>query len=114
CIQIGGRLSRHFYNAEAETFEVEAGKWVPQLSRIAMLHGYTGAEHICGIPGTAGGLVCMNGGSQRKGISSSVVSVQSVTETGEVKLRTRAECRFGYRDSIFQSANEIILSVKLK
>ena len=51
------------------------GVWVPQLARQSMQAGLSGLEHCIGIPGTLGGLVMMNGGSQRKGIGENVVSV---------------------------------------
>lgn len=90
------------------------GVWVPGLARSAMLAGLTGIEHTCGIPGTLGGLVCMNGGSQRKGIGSHIHLVKTVDEQGHIKQYTQAECDFAYRQSIFQSNNEIITEIVLK
>lgn len=89
------------------------GTWVPGLARRAMLAGLTGLEHICGIPGTLGGLVCMNGGSQRKGIGERVTFVQSIDALGQVVERTQEQCGFAYRTSIFQSNDEVISQVRL-
>src|SRR5690606_36329974 len=47
---------------------VSSGVWVPRVAMTAMRLGLTGAEHISGIPGTMGGLICMNGGSLRQSI----------------------------------------------
>src|SRR5690606_10000391 len=66
------------------------------------------------IPGTIGGLICMNGGSQRKGIGESVIQVHSVDRNGAIVIRRGADCNFEYRNSIYQSADEILLSARLK
>lgn len=112
CIQIGHHLSR--VSIEKNTVHAQAGVWVPSLARQLMLSGLTGGEHICGIPGTLGGLVCMNGGSQRKGIGSHVHRVESVDVAGNVVHRTGSECHFAYRSSVYQTNNEVITSVTLK
>ena len=74
----------------------------------------TGAEHTCGIPGTLGGLVCMNGGSQRKGIGSNVLRVESVDANGRLVERTAEECDFAYRQSVYQNNDEVITTVDLQ
>ena len=112
CVQLGNRLSQ--LTMYSNIVHVQAGVWVPSLARRLMLAGLTGGEHICGIPGTLGGLVCMNGGSQRKGIGSNVVSVESVDTTGNIFHRFASECNFSYRNSIYQANNEVITSVTLK
>ena len=112
CIQIGERMADVRLSGCDVT--VQAGTWVPGLARRVMQVGLTGLEHICGIPGTLGGLVCMNGGSQRKGIGSHIVTVESVTPAGEMVIRTGAECEFSYRTSIFQSNAEVITAALLQ
>jgi UDP-N-acetylmuramate dehydrogenase len=92
----------------------DAGVWVPGLARRAMAAGLGGIEHTCGIPGTLGGLICMNGGSQRKGIGTHVVSVISVDATGQLIERNKDECGFAYRTSVFQTRHEVIAQVELE
>ncbi len=111
CIQIGGRMS--CVRIYGNTVEVEAGAWVPGFARCIMLAGLTGAEHICGIPGTLGGLICMNGGSQRKGIGSNLIEAVSIDATGTVIRRRAANCGFAYRQSIYQDNTEIITAARL-
>lgn len=91
-----------------------AGAWVPGLARRAMQAGLTGIEHTCGIPGTAGGLVCMNGGSQRRGIGEAVVEVVSVDGEGRVHRRTAEQCGFAYRRSRFQTNGEIVTGLTIE
>jgi UDP-N-acetylmuramate dehydrogenase len=97
-----------------QNITIGSGVWVPRLARTAMMASLTGLEHTCGIPGTLGGLVCMNGGSQRKGIGDLVTSVQSIDARGNVKIRTNEQCEFSYRRSIFQQNDEIITSVSIR
>lgn len=112
AIQIGSALSQ----VSIHNFEIvaEAGIWVPCLARKAMQAGFTGLEHTCGIPGTLGGLVYMNGGSQRKGIGDSVQFVETLDSSGSLHRYSREECEFAYRHSAFQSKDEIIIRVGLR
>lgn len=112
CIQIGSQLSG--IRITDDVVEVEAGAWVPGLARKIMQAGLTGAEHICGIPGTMGGLICMNGGSQRKGIGSALVEAVSVDREGHTVRRDQEACGFAYRTSIFQTNSDVILSARLR
>ena len=111
CIQIDPRMGQISISG-AEVY-AQAGAWVPGLARRLMQAGLSGAEHICGIPGTLGGLICMNGGSQRKGIGSSVLKIHSVDARGLKVQRLREDCGFAYRHSIFQSNGEVITSATL-
>ena len=99
---------------EGEEIRVGAGAWVPLLARRAMQAGLAGIEHICGIPGTLGGLVCMNGGSQRRGIGEAIVEVTSVDAQGLPRLRPAGDCGFAYRRSVFQEADEVVVEARLR
>lgn len=100
-IRIGKAMSA--IRIEGEQIYVEAGMWVPRLAHASLLGGLTGLEHVVGIPGTVGGLVCMNGGSQRKGIGDNIVSVVAVDAEGNIVTLQANECGFAYRTSRFQS-----------
>ena len=112
AIHIGPEFSA--LSIQGQTIYASPGVWVPGLARQAMLAGLTGIEHTCGIPGTLGGLVCMNGGSQRRGIGENVISVSSVDQAGLVIKRSVEECGFEYRSSIFQGNGEVISYIELK
>jgi len=111
CIRIGARMSGLLI--EGTEVKAEAGLWVPLFARRLQQAGLTGAEHICGIPGTLGGLICMNGGSQRKGIGSAVLQVSAVTALGEAVTLDRTECDFAYRRSAFHGNDCIITAAQL-
>ena len=92
----------------------ESGAWVPGLARKAMRAGLAGLEHTIGIPGTIGGLVLMNGGSQRKGIGENVRRVRVVTREGETLELSREECAFAYRSSALQGTGAVVVGVELE
>ncbi len=92
----------------------EAGIWVPQLARRAMLAGLSGLEHTIGIPGTLGGLVLMNGGSHRKGIGENIVRVTVVNRDGQLIGMSRDECQFSYRHSALQGTGAVVVEVELE
>lgn len=93
---------------------VEAGAWMPSLTRQLMQAGLSGLEHTCGIPGTLGGLISMNGGSQRKNIAESLVWVESLNAEGMITRRSATACQFAYRESLFKYNHEVITQAKIK
>lgn len=111
-IQLGSSFSDVVI--QGDSLIAQAGVWVPKLARIAMQASLTGLEHTCGIPGTLGGLVVMNGGSQRKGIGSVITYVETINTDGELHRYTAEESNFKYRSSIFQRKNEVISEVGIK
>ncbi|MCX7779127.1 MAG: UDP-N-acetylmuramate dehydrogenase [Patescibacteria group bacterium] len=98
----------------------EAGTKLSQLVRISLERKLTGLEWAAGIPGTLGGAIHGNAGwpSKRKNISTVVESVEVLKiDDGKLKIEkfSRHDCQFGYRASIFQKNNNlVILSALLK
>lgn len=111
-IRIGSGLSG--VKIDENRIIVEAGCWVPRLAFIAARNGFSGLEHTIGIPASLGGLVCMNGGSQRKNIGDLIESVTVLTPENEIRTDHVAECGFGYRQSRYQNSGDIILSATLR
>lgn len=111
-LQLGNNLSRIDINADR--IVAEAGAWVPGVARKAMQAGLAGLEHIIGIPGTLGGLVLMNGGSQRKGIGENVRRVWIVNNDGVEAELSREECAFSYRHSALQGTEAVVVKVELE
>jgi UDP-N-acetylmuramate dehydrogenase len=92
----------------------EAGIWVPCFVRGVGGAGLAGAQHAIGIPGTLGGLILMNGGSQRKGIGSNLVSLRCCDMRGELRELDAADCRFSYRYSALQDEPLVLLDATLR
>lgn len=99
---------------EGKSIRAGAGVWVPCLARAAGKSGLTGLEHIVGIPGTFGGLLLMNGGSQRNSIGDTVTQVRVMDRYGTEHVLSRKDCKFAYRKSLFQESEFIILSADLE
>lgn len=110
-VRIGRRMSR--MAIVGRTVWAEAGIWVPRFARNVGCSGLDGIQHVIGIPGTLGGLVLMNGGSQRKGIGLNVSSVLCSDEQGRLFELDRAACEFSYRASSLQQRRAVILEATL-
>ena len=110
-LKLGPNFSR--IDISDNRITAESGAWVPGLARKAMRAGLTGLEHTIGIPGTLGGLVLMNGGSQRKGIGDNVRRVWIVDREGELVELGRDECAFSYRHSALQGTGAVVVKVEL-
>ncbi|WP_050992148.1 UDP-N-acetylmuramate dehydrogenase [Pseudoxanthomonas sp. GW2] len=111
-MRIGRNLSS--YRITSNSIWAQAGIWVPRLASAAGDAGLSGIEHTIGIPGTLGGLIVMNGGSQRKGIGLNVKEVLCADEAGHMFRLDREACGFAYRTSSLQSRRVAILEATLE
>ncbi len=111
-LKLGSTFSR--IEIVGNIITAEAGVWVPQLARLAMRAGLAGLEHCIGIPGTLGGLVLMNGGSQRKGIGENIRRVWVVDSHGCPQILTSTDCGFSYRSSVLQERGDVVVKVELE
>lgn len=91
-----------------------AGLWVPVFVRNVIAHKLRGATHAIGIPGTLGGLVTMNGGSQRHGIGEHVLSVDVVEADGHCRRIAVDKLNYAYRRSVLQSNGAIVVSARFR
>ena len=111
-LQISDRMSA--LDIEGNRATAEAGIWVPRFAKNIGKAGLSGIEHIIGIPGTLGGLVCMNGGSQRRGVGENLVQATCVNREGEVFSLTQDQCEFSYRRSAIQDNGWIVLNAEFE
>mgnify|MGYP001225571903 CR=1 FL=1 len=111
-LRIGRNLSS--YRIMGNTIRAQAGLWVPRLASAAGDAGLSGIEHTVGIPGTLGGLIVMNGGSQRKGIGLNISEVLCADEKGRLFRLNREECGFSYRTSALQNQKAVVLEALLE
>ncbi len=110
-LKIGAQMAA--IEIHGRRISVEGGAWVPQLARLSMRAGLSGLEHCIGIPGTVGGLVMMNGGSQRRGIGENIKNVTIVDATGELQVLSHEECQFSYRHSALQGTGAVVVKAEL-
>jgi len=111
-VKIGRCLSA--VEMDGRTVRAEAGVSVPRLARAVGLAGLTGIEHTVGIPGTLGGLIIMNGGSQRKNIADSIVAVEAMESRGAIIRMKRDDCGFARRRSAFQGSPLMVVGAELE
>lgn len=94
---------------------VLSGSQLNLICNQAVKRGLTGLEELYGIPGSVGGAVLMNAGAFNTTISDSIKSVRfydcSVSKIDEIE---NVDINFGYRKSIFQNSNKVILSARLE
>jgi UDP-N-acetylmuramate dehydrogenase len=90
-----------FAQIQVEGTELTAGggtKLVHLVSTAAR-EGLSGLEQLAGIPGTVGGALRTNAGTDSGDIGQWTRSVTVMTRHGEIQHRTRDELRFSYRQS---------------
>ena len=94
----------------------QAGISLAKLASFAYQHSLEGLEFASGIPGSIGGGLMMNAGAYGGELKDVVESVQaySVREQRIVEI-PGADCRFGYRTSLFQQeGGYVLLSAKFR
>lgn len=109
-ILLKGDLAR--VSQTTDGVEVGAGARLTTAYVEARNLGLSGLEVLGTIPGSIGGAVYMNAGAYDTSISDIVTYVVAYID-GKMKYYTQSECQFGYRTSIFQNNNAIILRVGL-
>ena len=103
------RLNR--ISADGNILNAECGVPITYLSSVAQKNSLGGLQFAYGIPGTVGGAVFMNAGAYGGEIKDVVASVGYFDpQTGKTGTMTADECGFGYRESVFQHSDKIVLS----
>ena len=68
-------------------------------ANFACEHSLTGLEFLCGIPGTIGGAVRMNGGAYGNEMSQVLIEAEIVERNGTIRTVTNSDINFVYRNS---------------
>ena len=106
-------LARDFSSIEDlgnGAFKVGAAVPLGRFARSVLKQGFAGIHKLAGIPGTLGGAIYMNAGAYGQEIGTSCTQVTVLDSDGNIREFAASECGFGYRQSIFQKNNAIILS----
>ncbi|SPN74093.1 UDP-N-acetylenolpyruvoylglucosamine reductase,UDP-N-acetylenolpyruvoylglucosamine reductase,UDP-N-acetylmuramate dehydrogenase,UDP-N-acetylenolpyruvoylglucosamine reductase,UDP-N-acetylenolpyruvoylglucosamine reductase, C-terminal domain [Chlamydia serpentis] len=80
------------------------------LGKTTAYEGYSGLEFAAGIPGSVGGAIFMNAGTNEVNISSVVKNVETINSEGKLCSYSVEELELSYRSSRFHRQQEFILS----
>lgn len=114
CVVRIGRALGGVRRVSPTEVEAGAGAWVPSLVRSAIGMGLGGIQHAIGIPGTFGGLVAMNGGSQRRGIGENLVHADVIDAGGRCQRLDADALAFRYRTSRLQHEPLVMIGGRLR
>jgi UDP-N-acetylmuramate dehydrogenase len=92
---------------------IGAGANLQRVVNFAAKQSLSGLESTLGIPGTIGGALVMNAGTDIGHICDLVKSVEVVTFDGKRHTITQCELRYGYRHSSLQNMDCVVISARL-
>ena len=95
---------------ETVTVSVGAGMNLSAFAMKVAKQSLTGFEFAAGIPGSVGGAVYMNAGAYGGTIKDCLQSVKVVIEDGKIITLDKEELQLGYRKSLLQTKNILVLS----
>lgn len=87
----------------------QAGIALSVLAAQLSVEGWTGFEFAGGIPGTLGGGITMNAGAYGGEIKDCICRAKVLTPEGRVQVLEKEELELGYRTSIIQKKQYIVL-----
>lgn len=87
---------------------VEAGVSLIKLANLCMKNNLDGLSFAGGIPGTLGASVSMNAGAYKEDIGSIIKEVKVITPTLEIKVLTKEELDYSYRNSFLKQHKDYI------
>jgi UDP-N-acetylmuramate dehydrogenase len=101
---------------EGVVLRAGAGETWDDLVKETVKRKLSGLENLSLIPGSVGGALYQNIGAYGAELQDVLESAQAFdVGTGRARTLTNVECRFGYRDSIFQHKPELVaLSATLR
>lgn len=93
------------------TIKAQAGVFGAQLAKLAFEKSLSGFEFLIGFPSTVGGAVYMNASCHNQYTSDNFLScvVYDIENDKKIVL-TKNDMEFGYRKSILQSGNYVVLN----
>ena len=95
---------------DEDVLVAEAGEPWDELVARTVAEGRAGLECLAGIPGLIGATPVQNVGAYGQEVAETITRVDVYDrELGAVRALTPAECRFGYRDSLFKHTDRWVV-----
>jgi len=94
-----GSKNFNFFQVKGNKATAGSGLKLPFFLGLLAKEGLAGMEFFAGIPGTVGGAVLMNAGSQKEGIGNFIEKVEAMDFSGRVKNIYKTLLNFSYRNS---------------
>ncbi len=110
-IEIGAGMEKVERIGDTE-IRAQAGVSLSSLAAFAAREGLAGLEFAGGIPGTLGGAVTMNAGAYGGEMKDVIVSAKVMDEEGIVRELSCEELELGYRTSIVQKKQLVLLEAE--
>jgi UDP-N-acetylmuramate dehydrogenase len=111
-IQISKKMNHAYVDGNIVT--AEAGISLAKLANIILDQNLTGFEFASGIPGTLGGAVFMNAGAYGGEMKNVLESVKVIDEKGTIKTVSVDDLDLGYRSSIVQKNDWVVIEATMK
>jgi UDP-N-acetylmuramate dehydrogenase len=92
----------------------QAGILLSKLANLIAKQGFTGFEFAAGIPGTLGGAVTMNAGAYGGEMKQCLTGAKVLDTNGNILSLEKEELELGYRTSILQRKDYILLEASMK
>ena len=99
---------------DGELVTAQSGILLSTLARQALARGLSGLEFASGIPGTLGGAVMMNAGAYGGEMKDVLQWARVLTREGEIRKLGTEELAMGYRTSIVEKKQYIVLEACLR
>jgi UDP-N-acetylmuramate dehydrogenase len=98
-------------DASGVLVRVAAGESWDDFVSYAVTSGWSGVECLSGIPGAAGSTPIQNVGAYGQEVAHTIEAVHAYDrQADEVRVMTPAECRFGYRTSVFKHDDRYLVT----
>lgn len=111
-IRIGNDMSNIVF--QGNQVKAQAGVSLALLANEVCKRGLAGFEFATGIPGALGGAVAMNAGAYGGEMAQIIQSALVLDNAGEIRNLSLLELELGYRTSIIQKENYIVLEVLME
>ena len=96
----------------ASVVRVQAGTSMSAMAAKMAEWGLAGFEFAAGIPGTLGGGIAMNAGAYNGEIKDCILTATVLDQSGRVRILKADELELGYRTSIIQKEEYIVLEAE--